>query len=197
MWRGALFETRQNPWLGVGPMNYACLGPDNRAGHPHSFPVQFAVEWGIPALILLAATALSILFKLFGYLHNANIRPDVPSKLSILVTTGILAAIVHSFLSGVLVMPASQVAGVLVAGWMMALIPGTSQRENKHFVGVTISATSLVVSLALVVFAQQQLANAEARFEQTDIMNKGIPRFWQNGKACKAPATTFSKISNR
>ncbi len=57
IWRDALHDAQSHPLLGIGPMNYACIGPLNRAAHPHNFPLQFASEWGVSAVLLLLLVA--------------------------------------------------------------------------------------------------------------------------------------------
>ncbi len=53
LWKHALDDAIQNPFLGAGPMRYACGVNHYLAGSPHSFPLQIMGEWGIPAFLIL------------------------------------------------------------------------------------------------------------------------------------------------
>ncbi len=186
MWRGTLDETRTHPLLGIGPMNYACTGPLDRAGHPHNFPLQFMVEWGVPALLLLLFAAGFLLFKLASALRKPTAGFAQNVSLAACFAGGVVAATILACLDGVLTMPASQVTGVLVCGGLLGLLPvlpgGKPQSGIKASVVLTLA---LVVSIAFLAFARQELAIAAVRWDQTSLMDRGIPRLWQNGKVCR------------
>jgi hypothetical protein len=63
MWRVVLDDAIAHPWLGIGPMNYACTRPF-WFGHPHNFPVQIAGEWGIPVAVVLCLIVAYLLLSL-------------------------------------------------------------------------------------------------------------------------------------
>ncbi len=185
MWRGTLQDARTHPLLGIGPMNYACTGPLYRAAHPHSFPLQLLAEWGIPAFLLLLPVAGFLFLGLFRMLRNppAGHAPAMP--LAGFLATALLAAVIHAGLSGVLVMPASQVAGVLVGGWLLGTLPAQASLRLSRAPVSLVLISGLVLSLALLGFARQEIAVSERRLEQTAVMDRGIPRLWQNGKVCR------------
>jgi O-antigen ligase len=212
MWRGALREAATHPWLGIGPMNYACRGPTYRAGHPHSFPLQLLSEWGIPAAALLLIAIAFIAWRLLLRLRVLQLEPGPLTPLAGAVSTGVLAAAIHACLSGVLVMPASQVTGLLLGGWLLGLMPingvrvkfpaggepGSNRRSGKFYsdpiypLTLGILLTALALSVALLAFGRHEFAVAPQRLEQTPLMDRLIPRFWQNGKVCRLyqePAT--------
>jgi hypothetical protein len=187
MWRGTLQDARTYPLLGIGPMNYACTGPLYRAAHPHSFPLQFLAEWGIPALLLLLPVAGFLLLALF---RTLRIPQAGSPPLAGFLATALLAAAIHACLSGVLVMPASQVAGVLVGGWLLGTLPPAqaSPRHSQLPASMALHVAlllGLALSIALLAFARQEIAVSELRLEQTAVMDRGIPRLWQNGKVCR------------
>jgi hypothetical protein len=186
MWRGTLQDARTHPLLGIGPMNYACTGPIYRAAHPHSFALQFLAEWGIPAFLLLLPVAGFVFLGLFRTVRKPQPCSAPVMPLAGFLATALLAAAIHACLSGVLVMPASQVAGVLVGGWLFGTLPPAqaSLRHSQLRASMVLLA-SLALSLALLVFARQEIAVSALRLEQTAVMDRGIPRLWQNGKVCR------------
>jgi hypothetical protein len=235
MWRDSLRYVAGHSWLGIGPMNYACKGPTYRAGHPHSFPLQLLSEWGIPAAALLFISVAFIAWRLLLRLRVMQLEPGPLTPLAGAVSTGVLAAAIHACLSGVLVMPASQVTGLLLGGWLLGLMNGGTQGVRVNFpvdpepqsnghsrknysdpgrasvsgkiysdpgpAGVSgtiysdpgraspltlgVLLTALALSSALLVFGQREFAVQDVRLEQTPLMDRLIPRFWQNGKACE------------
>lgn len=187
MWRGTLRDARTHPLLGIGPMNYACSGPLYRAAHPHNFPLQFLAEWGIPAFLLLLPVTGFLLLALFRQVRQPQ-AGSVP--LAGFLATALLAAAIHACLSGVLVMPASQVAGLLVGGWLLGTLPPAqaSPRHSQAPASMALRVAlllGLALSIALLAFARREIAVSELRLEQTEVMDRGIPRLWQNGKVCR------------
>ena len=186
MWRDALSEIPGSPLLGIGPMAYACTSPINQAAHPHNFPLQFALEWGIPAFLLLAVLAGSWIWKLQKSLCSPGQQEEPDRALAGFFACGVLAALCHACLSGVLVMPASQLTGVLVCGTLVGLVrPRNSDGRGATAGGTIFLVCCLLVSLALLEFARKEMAVAAIRLEQTAVMDQAIPRFWQNGKVCR------------
>jgi hypothetical protein len=185
MWRGTLRDARTHPLLGIGPMNYACTGPLYRAAHPHNFPLQFMAEWGIPAFLLFLLVAGFLFLSLFRTLRRPRACCEPVMPLAGFLATALLAAAIHACLSGVLVMPASQVAGVLVGGWLLGTLPAQASPRLAKGPASLLLLSGLALSFALLAFARQEIAVAELRLEQTPIMDRGIPRLWQNGKVCR------------
>jgi hypothetical protein len=185
LWRHSLNDVAAHPLLGIGPMNYACTGPVDRSAHPHNFPLQIAGEWGIPALIILLVATAWAWVRLLRILRAPESEPRTDILLAGFLATAALAAMLHACLSGVLVMPASQVAGILVCGWLLGLLPVVpSGKPSLRFTPVLL-VSGLAVSAALLAFGRQELAVADIRLEQTRVLDRGIPRLWQNGKVCR------------
>ena len=122
LWSTALQDTVENPLVGIGP-NELCVHEHSPIGHPHNFPLQLSAEWGIPVAL---AACLVFVFLLF---HMT--RPSAGSKFKLMKDTEIagllfirvLTAAIYSCLSGVLVMPASQMTGLLICGMLLGLFP--------------------------------------------------------------------------
>ncbi|MEE8338875.1 MAG: O-antigen ligase family protein [Xanthomonadales bacterium] len=194
LWSTALGYAEENPLLGIGPMNFACTGPFFFAGHPHNSAMQLLSEWGLPATLL----ALGILLTLLGCLVTRLRVPVAPPPeqwlLQVMLFTSVLAAILHSGLSGLLIMPASQVAAVLVCGWLLGSINSTETRvidspaEDKVFhyrsASTPILIISLMATLMLWLFAIHEIKNMNHYEKQIPAIEWGTPRFWNSGKVC-------------
>ncbi len=186
LWKDSLKDARRHPLLGIGPMNYACTGPVYRAAHPHNFPLQLLGEWGVPAFLLTAVLGVFLALKLIGTLRSAA---GDWTAVSIFLAAGAIAAALHAGLSGVMVMPASQVCGILLSGWLLGSIPVAANDESpagkKPWKAIAVLLGGLVLAAALGVFAGKEAAVSSIRLQQTQKMDRLIPRFWQNGKVCR------------
>ena len=116
-----LEDIRQHPLTGIGPMNYVCTSP-KPIGHPHNFPLQLAAEWGIPVAVVSAACCACCGGGRHHVRQNRFGSPE-DNILAGLLLTGLTAAALHACLSGVMVMPASQVTGLLICGMLLGLYP--------------------------------------------------------------------------
>lgn len=184
MWKGSWTDTLDNPLLGIGPMNYACKGPVYRAAHPHSFPMQFLSEWGIPAFALLLTVCLFVAVRLLQQMKYQVPESRSIEFLQIVLLTGLLAAAIHACLSGVLVMPASQVAGVLICGWLLGSVesaPTAGIKKTRTLIGLTLV---FILSIIFLIFAISEIQLHEQRLAETAGKDQLIPRLWQNGKVC-------------
>jgi len=189
MWRGSWEDAKKHPLLGIGPMNYACMGPPGRAAHPHNFPIQFLAEWGFPALLLLLISGAYLAFRLLLTLRHlpteADKRTSSSNNLSVALGTGIMAAAIHACFSGVLIMPASQVTGILITGWFLGSLPQGQNTTYPSIFGKLILVLGLAISSALLWFGAQQVTSNIPRYEAMDKPGRLLPRFWQFGKDCR------------
>ncbi|MEM8559344.1 MAG: O-antigen ligase family protein [Bacteroidota bacterium] len=184
------------PWLGLGPMHFSALEAVNVQGlaaHPHNVVVQWAVEWGVPSTLLVLG--------LGGWAAVAWIRQSLKTEerterlVRVALTASLLAGAAHLMLSGLLVMPLSQLVFALVAGWTLGLyqriaspdtsIPETSgglvPATRRARVAPAVFGALLIGWLALVVPEALRLQERhDAYVEQTDPQNLA-PRFWQQG----------------
>ncbi|AIY43498.1 pilin glycosylation enzyme [Collimonas arenae] len=128
LWVRAWEMTLAYPWLGAGPLHFAHYSRDAQIGaHPHNWVLQIASEWGVPALLCLI-TAIALGFKklLAVRKHLEPIDSKSHLTLAALLTTAV-AILVDGLVSGLIVMPTSQLWIVLYVGcawgWTAAMTP--------------------------------------------------------------------------
>lgn len=65
LWRESIQLIKQRPWLGYGEseFRYIADAAHGNLGHPHNAPLQFAVQWGVPAAILLVGMIAVLTWK--------------------------------------------------------------------------------------------------------------------------------------
>ncbi len=195
LWRMAAEYGRENPVLGIGPMNYACKGPFGWAGHPHNFAMQLLSEWGLPATLL----ALSLLFFILARLLR-GLKTEVGKnhtglwQLQVALSTSILAAVMYSSFSAVLIMPASQVTAILICGWLLGTFSPSSataidfsaEHHGVQFrrASILILVASLTATMVLLTFGSFETMRMGVYQEQLPDADRTTPRFWQTGKVC-------------
>jgi putative inorganic carbon (HCO3(-)) transporter len=150
LWKLAIQLIASHPWLGVGPQHFAHEGAIlYKAAHPHDWLLQIAAEWGIPALLCL----LSTVFLGARALLRAGARlaeTDRPNQhILVALTVACTAIFVDGVLSGVLVMPQSRLAIVLVLGVACGWV--RLQDGAAPSAGPARSATTRVVFMVLAV----------------------------------------------
>jgi O-antigen ligase len=193
LWHRAFELIEQHPLLGVGPMHFAHNAHDLHIGaHPHDWLLQIASEWGLPALAcLLAAVGMGL-----RALARAGRRGDTADATNQAIFAALLLAVaailVDGLVSGLFVMPQSQLAIALVLGCAM----GWSRSAARAASQGTAPATSVygrLVGAAVVLAALAGLAtaipgalsrlNGEPLTAAQQAVNTGWgwPRLWKEG----------------
>lgn len=128
LWRRAWEMIVAHPWLGAGPLHFAHFGRSVQSGaHPHNWVLQIASEWGVPALLCLAA-ALALGFRKMLAARRYPALKDGKNQLILAawLTTGV-AILVDGLVSGLFVMPSSQLWIALYLGcawgWLCSVTP--------------------------------------------------------------------------
>jgi O-antigen ligase len=191
LWHLAATLIAQHPWLGVGPMHFAHhAGYLHMGAHPHDWFLQIAAEWGLPALLCLL---LSIALGLRALLRaGADIAPDDARNQAIFsaLLVGAVAILVDGLVSGIFVMPQSQLAVALylgcAIGWQRAVGPA---RLTSELTKVRLAAAVMCVIVAMggVIAgvwpdALAKVRNAELTpVQQTLNTGSQWPRLWKAG----------------
>lgn len=173
--------------LGIGPMNFACFSAGHfpiYPAHPHNSLIQIAVEWGLPA-------ALIVVF-LFSWgiwrwtkkdnLSQINIGAENHPVISIALFASLITAAVHALFSGIIIMPHSQVMMVLVLGWMLGLYFNTRKQAvpASSFASVLLTLLTVLSLFSLLVGMYPVMTT----FNLDEMAVQQLPRFWQQGLLC-------------
>lgn len=190
LWRLAAALIEQHPWLGVGPMHFAHhAGYLHIGAHPHDWLFQVAAEWGLPAFAcLLAALAYGLRALLRS---GARVRDDDGANQAIFAAllTGAVAILVDGLVSGIFVMPQSQLAVALYLGCAIGWhrIAGPAPTAVPGGVRYGVSAVCIVAAMAGVVAGAGPDAGARLRSEDPTPAQQAVntgsqwPRLWKAG----------------
>lgn len=198
LWLTSWQIIQSSPLLGLGPMGFACdpalinaTNPPAHA-HPHNSILQIAAEWGVIAaaiMIYLAIRSLQQWVKFSRQSTTANHGP-IATALNPALFASMTAAGIYSLFSGVIVMPLSQIAMVLIIGWTIGIylsgtttnIKATEQVTHQH-----VTAIRIIILIALGGFCWAiypdllQLTEWQATYLSGEPL---LSRFWQRGNLC-------------
>jgi putative inorganic carbon (hco3(-)) transporter len=192
LWRFAWGMILQHPWLGAGPLHFAHYGTVvGIAAHPHNWILQIASEWGIPALLCMAA-AIAMAYR--SLLHTAQyIQPDdlnAQAALSTWLATG-TAILVDGLVSGLIVMPTSQLWIALYLGcawgWTIEVSPKSGTQFSIRFKGRFLGIVAIMSAL-LLLWAGLYPEILDLNSREETAMKAGLypnnlllPRVWRAG----------------
>jgi O-antigen ligase len=177
LWALSLEAIRAAPWLGVGPMNFAAIS--NRVGaHPHNWILQFAAEWGIPALLIGCAAIAHFLRRHTGWVGSL---PSGAGAITLLV------ALSFGLVDGSLVMPVSQTAAAILAGTLCYRSAETAlarqhlaQARLGWAIAGPLSCTLVLSAYAVLSFSHQ--TETARTFQRTFPGAWATPRLWEHGQ---------------
>jgi len=185
MWKITIRDTRAHPLLGIGPMNYVCTKKSvNLGGHPHNLALQIAAEWGLPAALAAGFLFLFLCAAATRYWRARKSTDQTEPILGSLLLTGIVSASLYSCLSGVMIMPASQVTGVLLGGMLLGLVP-IEIKDKVSFTARSSFIPGMLLSGALLALAWYELSTLDSRAGLLRPADNMHPRMWQNAMVCK------------
>ncbi len=134
LWWYTLKMIVHHPVFGVGPLHFAYYeNKITQVAHPHNSVLLLAVEWGIPAALLLLSLIGWGLVKWVKYYRLSPVV-DINRIKYIALSAAFLGGAIDSLLSGVMVMPLSQLMMMLTVGWMLGVY--YSGKTHMSVVGV-------------------------------------------------------------
>ncbi len=185
LWKRAYDIIINNPFFGAGPMHYAWSDNSTFRGavnnnHPHNSLLQWASEWGLLSLFIvlyLLGYAAKKWFEKYSGEHINNLKLH-KYKLVVAVTISIISAFVYSLVSGVIVMPTSQLTAMLPISLMIYLYNPTPslRRTNKNYIALII-----LVSIAYSYLLSKDINKLLFSPDKTIEIRLTYPRFWSDG----------------
>ena len=97
----------------------------------------------------------------------------------------LIAGVIHACVSGLLIMPASQVATLLIAGWALSLSAKTPSQPKVTPLVRSLPIAGMLITCATLAFAIVELTQLSVRTSYSVQQGLMIPRFWQDGRVCE------------
>lgn len=192
-WLSALPVILDNPVFGVGPMHYASAFYENW-GHPHNWFIQIAYEMGIPTAVFASILIGMGIYKFARQIKIQRTQERTPEigSFKVGLLWSLLAATIHGLLSGIIVMPLSQVWLILIVGFAMGLY--VNDDKVAEIEKLKVSRYSKIVLVLIIAslsgyfyWCTQHSTNTDIRraeyvekYEGNDSTIR--PRFWGQGK---------------
>lgn len=186
-WLSCVELTQIHPWLGVGPMHFAWPPFHFEPGaHPHNAFLQWMVEWGIPSTAIMSGL---VVWGGWRWMQQEKKEAQEESASANAVRVGLVAAAwagaAHAMVSGIIVMPVSQILLVLIGGWAWGRYStGGQSHTASSWTAHTVLCVLLAASVAVVGGSLHDLSAAEERqstYAEVTEKNAFWPRYWQQG----------------
>jgi putative inorganic carbon (HCO3(-)) transporter len=194
LWGRAIQMIVEHPLLGAGPLHFAHYGRDIMNGaHPHNWVLQIGSEWGLPALFCIA---IALVIALRALLRTGRaIKPDDAPNQAILATwlATFVAIVVDGLVSGLLVMPSSQLWIALYAGcaWGWTASLSVAERPAPQRTGL-IGRYAAMLGIVILIFLTARGLWPEIKdlpAHEKQILSEGLengsdrlfPRIWRAG----------------
>ena len=184
-WRLSIEDATKHPLLGSGPTQYACHSDIWLPAHPHSFPFRILGEWGLIAIFLVLVLAFSLGLGFLKSLKSSNITSQSDPPLKAMLAISLIAGAIHSCVSGLLIMPASQVTMILIAGWTLSISRDEQSSQNTRPSGNILLVAGTLMAFATLIFAATEITQLPQRTSYSGHYGPMVPRFWQDGRVCE------------
>lgn len=189
VWSETLDGIYEKLLLGYGPHKFASIQNEiTEWAHPHNSVLQIGYEYGIPALFIVLGLILWGYYKWYIQTSTTELSDD-ESVIRIGISMSLLAGLGYSLLSGVIVMPLSQLWMVLIGGWALGVywsqdakckMQGKRSLVQKWFFRSAIITAVVFLSYSMIYDVPKLKKNQQGYIEKYGAIYH--PRFWQQGK---------------
>ncbi|MGQ9426014.1 O-antigen ligase family protein [Gilvimarinus sp. F26214L] len=186
LWARAWELSLQNFPLGVGPLGWPT--EDSTVAAPHSMLWVWASEWGwlsILGLLLIVGATVRQWLKL-----RRSVVDEGPTERGLRITgltASVVAALIHSQVSGIFILPWSMFLGLwilalfLAVVWRPALVNNTSCLGNASFWKKGMAGVVVAALLTGTWYAVLEYHSQMVEYNLVDWERKK-PRFWIDGR---------------
>jgi putative inorganic carbon (HCO3(-)) transporter len=194
LWERAIDLIVQNPFFGVGGMHYAWQ-PNPLSNHPHNSVLQIAAEWGLPAALAVIGLffySLACWVRRYNYKTVSERNGEVNPQVIVVLFCSLLAGAIYSLVSGVIVMPLSQIMAALVIGLMFGVYQsfdaekgGLPMRTGKKGLAIKTYLSRFLAGITLAIFVWTVMPSLLPRvLDGKAFLTKCFkhPRFWAAGE---------------
>lgn len=190
LWKEAWAMSWQNFPLGMGPFSWVShtaitegFEQGIRYGHPHNMYLFFAAEYGWISILALFGLGLHAVKRLIPLTKDLSPAPSL-----IAITASVIAALVHSFFSAVLITPNSLLIGLAVLTLFWGLLHEgiqPSPMNIKRTSSLTIKGMAIVLFVLGFAWLNQvydfrEQVQRDLNTPNVRVIGINSPRFWDN-----------------
>lgn len=189
VWSDLIVKNLENPLFGYGPMHYSIVNDMiSFPAHPHNWFLQFSYEWGIAGGLILGFVIFIGLYKAITK-SSENFKKNEKESLDLTflefgLVWALFAAVTHGLISGIFVMPMSQIWLMLTGGVLLGIMlkPDNDVVSRKNRVILRLFILGSFIGLGYWFFAYD-LEEQKVKFRESQYTsNKISPRYWHQGK---------------
>lgn len=184
LWRLSIEDGLKHPILGTGPTRYACNSDIVLPAHPHSILFRIMGEWGLLAFAGLLIFVITIGFRFLKGLKLNNNTDKTESPLKSILAISLISGAIHACLSGLLIMPASQVTMILVLGWALSSLISPDKPQATSALATLTLLISFLIACTTLIFATTEIFKLPERTNYSSSYGPAVPKFWQDGRVC-------------
>lgn len=183
----------EHPWFGIGSAQFSAYNQNIiGSAHPHNLLLQIAVEWGLPAAVLLLHLLAMFVLRQYRSAKIAVLSFDTAStqhhtlKIPLLLT--LFAVLFTSLIDGIHVMPLSQLIGIPMLGLMIGLNRGPNIIPTESYIFQGRLIVLLIILCWGILLAsllqQRDCLTYPTRAEKIlkAVVGNDFPRFWAQGR---------------
>ena len=183
LWYEALRMALDHPLFGVGPMHFA-YWYNGIAAHPHNFWLQLAAEWGFAVTLVVVSATTWLVARGYANARKFSIGSESDGGVAAAVFAALIVWIIGIQLDGLMVVPLSQLASLVVLMFAIALVRPARQvsgRGLSSWTSVTLMLLSIAILASLLFVPFGDAAGRERAWRAERKGDLLLPRFWQQG----------------
>jgi O-antigen ligase len=186
LWTVALDAFQSSPIIGIGPLQYPAyiFNISTKAAHPHNIYLQVLAEYGLIGFICFISILIYCAYKYIQFCYKNK------SMTNLLILSSLVCGFIHAGLSGVFVMPLSQLTAVIVfalafsqykkyASHTENIINSKNKLSKSH--KVLFYILTVLMGSALAITAGKQAITYPEHSRNCKKICYLNPNFWSNG----------------
>ncbi len=131
LWRKTIVELLKHPLSGFGPGSFPLVVEHGTTAHPHNILLQFWFEGGLLAVVALIVFAIGFYSRAILLIARTNDGSDALWMLTTVIWV-VTAMLIHAMVSGVALMPISQLLLMCMLGAANGICLGQAARWSEH-----------------------------------------------------------------
>lgn len=176
--QSALRLAAERPLAGTGPGQFGLYYDRTDAAHPHNAPLQLLAEYGLVAGT--AGIAVGVLLVVFALRELRRRTRDEADMITASLCAALVMGVTDALFSGNLIMPHSQVALCVIAGWLLGRSAGAVVATRPApWVRTGLAGVAILAAFVTAILMAEYLDVIRNMPYPPQLR---VPSFWQYGR---------------